>query len=175
MRVQDAVRDLIVVHEREHEVVVLVGVGALQVGLELAHVRGRSHERRNSLDMGSQLGVTYIFCEPLVMIVFAMTSCRVNRIEASNLVKNSRSDPGIHEVIGVFGDLVGPLGGIVAGPSPEPANLLVERVGEGPGVRLQFLGNELLENLDEGVLASDLVVAGRLVNERDDADRGSPL
>ena len=104
----------VVVHEGEHEVVALVGVGALQIGPELGHVRGRSHERRDRLDVRSQLGVPDVLGEPLMMVVFAVAGFRGDRIELSNLVQHTRSNPGVNEVIVVLGDLVRPLGCVVA-------------------------------------------------------------
>jgi hypothetical protein len=45
---------------------------------------------------------------------------------------------------------------------------------EGQKVRLQFMIDERLQNLDEGILRVDVLIAGRLINQSDDPNPGQP-
>ena len=71
---------LLIIHKGEHEVVVFCWVGTLKVRPIFAPVGRCFHKRGDRLDVRSQLGMALVFGEPLIMVVFAVSSGMVNRV-----------------------------------------------------------------------------------------------
>ena len=62
-----------------------------------------------------------------------------------------------------------------ARPHPlEPEYLLVERIGERAGPRLELFVKELLKDGGQGAFLADALITRGLVHQRNDADAGEP-
>ena len=145
--------------------------GALERALECVPVRLRTHERHHGGDMLVELDIAGVRAEPLMMTPFALAILLLG-VQLPQFLKNAVRDPCLNHIVDPMAHDVRLLEGAFHGPAVEAANLDIEAVWISFLPRLDFCFEILGERSCELALVSNLLVAGRLVDQRNDADAG---
>src|ERR1700693_687 len=116
--------------------------------------------------------IAYIRREPLEVFVTRAPIIRPFR-DLLQFVQDTWSQPFVDDVIGEMAEVLRAVDGVLRILDfAESKHLAVVVVREGSDPGLKFLGNEGLKYPRESVAGTNVLIAGRLINQSDDADMG---